>query len=300
MPVLRKKAEYEAEQARGAGVTDPDPNPLPPDYDGWLQYTAFEDSGGFDSMVATMSVPDIPKSKPQILYIFPGLQNIDWIPKVDPEPTSANPFDIIQPVLQYPASGFHKGWSVKSWYVTVNAGALFSKEIDVKTGDAIVGVMNRTGPDSYVVSSKLASDGTATVQSATNNRLKIQPWAYNTIECYGTPRACAHAAFRWPCPIYLWITNHLSRFDVPSAVCRLPSAVCRLPSAVCRLPSCAGCSGCKTYPLQPCLFTDIKLTKTGGAVSNATWLVNPKPAAKLECNEATTVLGPDAVTFSFQ
>ena len=37
-----------------------------------------------------------------------------------------------------------------------------------------------------------------------------------------------------------------------------------------------------------------------GAVSNATWLVNPKPAAKLECNEATTVLGPDAVTFSFQ
>jgi hypothetical protein len=237
MPVLRKKAEYEAEQARGAGVTDPDPNPLPPDYDGWLQYTAFEDSGGFDSMVATMSVPDIPKSKPQILYIFPGLQNIDWIPKVDPEPTSANPFDIIQPVLQYPASGFHKGWSVKSWYVTVNAGALFSKEIDVKTGDAIVGVMNRTGPDSYVVSSKLASDGTATVQSATNNRLKIQPWAYNTIECYGTPRACAHAAFRWPCPIYLWITNHLSRFDVPSAVCRLPSAVCRLPSAVCRLPS---------------------------------------------------------------
>lgn len=67
-----------------------------------------------------------PASDPDILYLFPGLQvriphahspatavgahdaarpatsqNIDWIPLHDPEPS--DPFDIIQPVLQYPA-----------------------------------------------------------------------------------------------------------------------------------------------------------------------------------------------------
>ena len=42
-----------------------------------------------------MSVPDIPKEAAQQLFFFPGLQNIDWIPKVDPEPTDSNPFDIM-------------------------------------------------------------------------------------------------------------------------------------------------------------------------------------------------------------
>ena len=94
LPVLRRNAV--------ANVTG---TPLPPDYDGWLQYTAVNVStagisGGFDAFTNIMSVPDLPKRRPQILYLFPGLQNIDWIPKVDPEPTDDNPFDIIQPVLQ--------------------------------------------------------------------------------------------------------------------------------------------------------------------------------------------------------
>ena len=56
---------------------------LPADYDGWLQYTAVNASklglqGGFDSFTNTMSVPDVPKKRAQVLYFFPGLQNIDW------------------------------------------------------------------------------------------------------------------------------------------------------------------------------------------------------------------------------
>ena len=60
---------------------------------------------------------DVPKSEPQILYLFPGLQNIDWIPKVDPMPSQA--FDIIQPVLQYPyfsSDSNGKEWGLRSWY----------------------------------------------------------------------------------------------------------------------------------------------------------------------------------------
>jgi hypothetical protein len=167
-----------------------DPNPLPPDYDGWLQYTAFKDDVGFDQFLGVMSVPDLPKAKPQILYLFPGVQNIDWIPKVDPEPTRSNPFDILQPVLQFPASGFRGGWSVKSWYVTVNAGALQSSELSVEAGDAILCNMTRTGPDSWFVGSTIKSTGKSTNQFAQNDRLKSQPWAYNTLECYGC-RSCS-------------------------------------------------------------------------------------------------------------
>eukprot|EP00947_MAST-08B_sp_MAST-8B-sp1_P006592 g6592.t1 len=206
-------------------------------------------SGGFDAFTNVMSVPDLPKRRPQILYLFPGLQNIDWIPKVDPEPTDDNPFDIIQPVLQYPGGFFSGGWELKSWYVTVNAGALYSSGITgIKEGDAILCNMTRTGPTSWVVVGALQSDPKkVTTQHATNDRLKLQPWAYNTLECYG-------------------------------------------------------CSGCGTYPTKPITFTDNKLFQGGKlvSVSGSEWQINPKPAKKLECNEATKVVDNGDTTISFQ
>lgn len=166
--------------------------PLPPDYDGWLQYTAVNVSklglkGGFDAFVNTMSVPDEPERAPQILYLFPGLQNIDWIPKVDPEPREDNPFDILQPVLQYSGGLFSKGkWVLKSWYVTVNSGALQTRGIDVQAGDSILCNMTRTGDQDWLVTGTLKSDASKSQQlQASNPRLKLQPWAYNTLECYG-------------------------------------------------------------------------------------------------------------------
>jgi len=163
---------------------------LPPDYDGWLQYTAYNDSRGFDSFTSVMSVPDAPKARPQILYLFPGLQNIDWIPKVDPEPTFGHPFDIIQPVLQYPSGELlSRKWGLKSWYVTVNSGALYSNELLVEPGDEVLCNMTRTGEDSWSVAATVKSTGDTTTQHCTNDRLKMQPWAYTTVECYGC-RGC--------------------------------------------------------------------------------------------------------------
>lgn len=184
LPVLKQHREKAAEAGR----------PLPPDYDGWLQYTAVNASkvglpagGGFDAFTNVMSVPDVPKARADQLFLFPGLQNIDWIPKVDPLPTSANPFDIIQPVLQYPGGGLFGGkWQVKSWYVTVNAGALYSSGIDVDAGDEILCNMTRTGPEDWVIVATSTKDPKkSTTQKASNPRLKLQPWAYNTLECYG-------------------------------------------------------------------------------------------------------------------
>lgn len=225
--------------------------PLPPDYDGWEQYTALNVTrlglkGGFDAFTNVMSVPDKPKKPAQILYFFPGLQNIDWIPKVDPEPSV--PFDIIQPVLQYQAGLFSGGeWQVKSWYVTLNAGALYSSPIKVEEGDAIFCNMTRTGPTSWVIKASLKSDPSKiTTQTADNVRLKLQPWAYNTLECYG-------------------------------------------------------CQGCDTYPKQAITFTENKLFLGGKAVDvpSGAWEMNPKPAAKLQCGEATKVEANGDTTISF-
>jgi hypothetical protein len=189
-PVFRmsKKTKTNTHEL-GAKVTASG-GPLPPDYDGWLSYTSLNvtdvgKTGGFDSFTSTMSVPDKPQGEPQVLYFFPGLQNEDWIPKVDPLPTDSDPFDIIQPVLQYPGGFFSSGWELKSWYVTINAGALYSSGMSVKEGDAILCNMTRTGEDSWVVKGQVGDK--VQTQSATNaDRLKVQPWAYSAVtECYG-------------------------------------------------------------------------------------------------------------------
>ncbi|KAA0157254.1 hypothetical protein FNF27_04979 [Cafeteria roenbergensis] len=156
---------------------------LPADYDGWLAYTATKATGpAYDSFLGSFSTPDAPKEVPQVLYLFTGLQNINWIPKADPDPSTD--FDIIQPVLQYPASDGYS-WSARSWYVTFRDGALASTEISMSEGDLVFGNMTRTGDQSWDVISTNTRTGKTTVQSATNSRLQSQPWGYNTLECYG-------------------------------------------------------------------------------------------------------------------
>ena len=189
-PVFRFPGKNNVAKTEHTGMLDATGGPLPPDYDGWLSYTSLNvtdvgKKGGFDSFTSTMSVPDKPKGTPQVLYFFPGLQNRDWIPKVDPLPTDDDPFDIIQPVLQYPGGFLNRGWELKSWYVTINAGALFSSGLKVKEGDAILCNMTRTGTDSWIVKGQVGDKVQS--QSATNaDRLKVQPWAYSAVtECYG-------------------------------------------------------------------------------------------------------------------
>lgn len=60
-----------------------------------------------------------------------------------------------------------------------------SSGIEVQPGDAVECNMTRTGDQDWVVVGTLKSNGKATTQKASNSRLKLQPWAYNTLECYG-------------------------------------------------------------------------------------------------------------------
>jgi len=155
---------------------------FPSDYNGWLAYTSYKTKRTtFDTFLGNFTVPNNPSSAPQVLYIFTGLQNVDWVPIVDPEPPV---FDIIQPVLQYPADS-GSGWSVKSWYVTLDQGALYTDEVPCQAGDVIFGNMTRTASTSWFIGSSVSSSGQTAGLSVSKTRLALQPYAYTTVECYG-------------------------------------------------------------------------------------------------------------------
>eukprot|EP01116_Phalansterium_solitarium_P011016 TRINITY_DN26629_c0_g1_i1.p1 TRINITY_DN26629_c0_g1~~TRINITY_DN26629_c0_g1_i1.p1 ORF type:complete len:301 (-),score=39.08 TRINITY_DN26629_c0_g1_i1:160-1062(-) len=160
-------------------------------YDGWLAFTSWEAPTDIDTFLGYFSVPKEPAQDPEVLYLFTGLQNVDWIPIVDPDPKE---FDIIQPVLQYPADSGN-GWSVKSWYVTLTNDVLYTTEIPASVGELIYGNMTKiSSTEWYIGGTGQESGQTAalTVKFSARHRsfLTHQPWAYNTAECYGCDGGC--------------------------------------------------------------------------------------------------------------
>jgi len=153
--------------------------PSSPDtYDGWLAYTAFNNPTSFETFLGYFSVPDAPQSDPQVLYVFTGLQNVDWIPLVDPPP---NVFDIIQPVLQYQ----NYGWGLRSWYVTLNNGVQVSRQISINAGDNIYGNMTRLSGNTWYIGGTSTQSKETTSLTVDKSVLASQPWSYTTVECYG-------------------------------------------------------------------------------------------------------------------
>jgi len=177
--------EYElSPKCRQGAIVSKNPQRRPdaPDvYDGWLAYTSWNYSAGIDTFLGDFTVPHAPQKTPQVLYLFTGLQNVNWIPVVDDPPLK---FDIIQPVLQYPGDrGLY--WSVKSWYVTLTNDVLASTEVQVSVGDTIFGNMTRVNQDTFFIGSTQVSTGKTTSLTVTRSLLESQPWAYCTAEGYG-------------------------------------------------------------------------------------------------------------------
>jgi len=196
----------------------------PQTYDGWLAYTTYHNPVGFSGFLGYFTVPNEPQNTPEELYIFTGLQNVDWIPIVDPEPPA---FDIIQPVLQYPGDNGDY-WSVKSWYVTLGATVLVSDEIQVSVGDNIFGNMTRVGPHSwYIGGTSMASGLTSSLTVYHKNRLQSQPWAYNTLECYGCDGGCSYEPTTPVQFTKLWLIDENGRHVVPQWVSHVsPNRLC--------------------------------------------------------------------------
>jgi len=155
------------------------------DVEGWHVYTKQNVGAGLNSFLGQWNVPDMPSSDDgQTLFMFTGLQNIDWVPP-NPGPNSA--FDIIQPVLQYGPSEAGGGsyWTLASWYVPlIGDSAIWSDLITVNPSDIIFGNMTLTASSTWYINGLDTSINQKTDMSISRPRLKSQPWAYVTLEVY--------------------------------------------------------------------------------------------------------------------
>jgi len=156
----------------------------------WTKYYTGNNNTDVNIFLGNFTVPQAPQEyKRQTLFIFTGLQNIDWVP---PDPRPKVPFAIIQPVLQYGLSvgGGGRLWSLASWYVTLSDGFIVSEFKTVEPGDVIFGNMTKLAKDSWFIGSYVRHKAIATTLIVTKKVLTVMPWAYVTLEVYGVT-SCA-------------------------------------------------------------------------------------------------------------
>lgn len=146
---------------------------------GWITYAYWNNGTGnsISSFRTTWIVPPEPSTKSnQLIYLFNGIQNY-----------GAN-YGILQPVLQWGASGGGLGggkyWSVANWYVTSGGDAFHSQHVQVNVGDALTGVMTRTGQSGGTFSYTSNFDGVANVSLSVQNIAELL-WCNETLEVYG-------------------------------------------------------------------------------------------------------------------
>jgi len=162
---------------------------------GWQVWTTYQSmaAGGVTQFLGYFSIPDDPANADdgQTLFMFTGLQNSNWIPGPN-SPPAPEDFEIIQPVLQWGSSAGGGGsyWTLASWYVTVYNGFLISDLINVNAGDTIFGNMTLIGPSKWYISGVVQSSNQATTLTATKKDLKVNPWAYCTLEVYDDTGDC--------------------------------------------------------------------------------------------------------------
>eukprot|EP01156_Anaeramoeba_ignava_P023862 Anaeramoba_ignava/c21806_g2_i6.p1 GENE.c21806_g2_i6~~c21806_g2_i6.p1 ORF type:complete len:302 (+),score=84.10 c21806_g2_i6:19-924(+) len=160
------------------------------DFYGWQVWATYEEPNqkSFDVFTDIMTIPSNPPGfEDGIIYLFPGLQNYDWIP-TDNGPDPPDDFDIIQPVLQYgetPAGGGNY-WAVASWYVTVYSGYLVADLLPVSPGNKIICNMTHLGQGSekWFIGATVESTGRTSNLEVSKPRLVSQSWAYIALETY--------------------------------------------------------------------------------------------------------------------
>jgi hypothetical protein len=72
-------------------------------------------------------------------------------------------------------------------YVSLDDGALQTDELKLSVGDVVFGNMTQTdaATGQWFIGSLSQRTGQSTNLNVARPRLKAQPWAYNTLECYG-------------------------------------------------------------------------------------------------------------------
>ena len=75
---------------------------------------------------------------------------------------------------------------MRSWYVVVDgSGTFVSPEVVVDVGSRVFGNMTKTAPQTWLIDSVNTKTDQHTPITVTHPRLKVQDWAFTTVECYG-------------------------------------------------------------------------------------------------------------------
>jgi len=138
---------------------------------GWIAYANF-DGNSFTSFNGTWKVPSAPSSPndDQIVFFFTGLED-------------SMGDEIIQPVIQWGADvdGGGAYWGVASWWVTSTGQALFSKEVKIKSGDTIFGIINSMNSTTWYISALINGKNPTTLIVG---NISPQTFASVTLEAY--------------------------------------------------------------------------------------------------------------------
>jgi len=155
----------------------------------WQVWTSYNTTS-IDSFTGFFEVPEKPKvfgnSSHGIIYIFNALQSDSWIPN-DGFDNVPDGFSIIQPVLQYGGDSNNGGgeyWGLASWYATISGDVLFSKEIPLNPGDVVFSNMTRIGEKTWFIGGSKVGEKRMTSVTVTRDTLKVQPWAFTSLEVY--------------------------------------------------------------------------------------------------------------------
>jgi hypothetical protein len=183
--VPRCRSELKPKRAPPRRVAAGAAEPLAPAThgDGWQVYVHQDVGDNVTALLGVWPVPPAPQEQAQTLFTFTGLQNIDWVP---PQPQPDQPFDIIQPVLQYgySAAGGGDYWTIASWYVTLTNDVLYSELERVSEGDVIFGNMTWVADSTWFIDSVNQANNKHSSLTVHRQLLKTQPWTYVTLEVY--------------------------------------------------------------------------------------------------------------------
>ena len=167
------------EAAEGAAAPRPSKPNAPPEADGWLEASWYNDRAPFGGIGANWLVPSGPSSDVgQVLYYFPGLEDYE------------NVVSILQPVLGWNGFNDH-AWTIASWNCCQGGNADHSIPQRVATGDLIVGTISGDCPagkacSAWDIATVDRTNGRSTTLKRSSSYGQTFDWAFaGVVEVYG-------------------------------------------------------------------------------------------------------------------
>lgn len=172
---------------QGGSVYGPSRTPAT---NGWVEFVSALTSSSYGQLVANWKVPPAPAGLGQVLFFFPGFQDLN------------NVESIVQPVLQFgnSAAGGGNYWALASWNCCLSGIVDYSTLVNVSPADTIVGAITSNCPAgssscaTWNIISQDLTTGAKTSLLKSKSEGQVWNWAfgavmevYNVFQCADYP-----------------------------------------------------------------------------------------------------------------